>query len=54
MLAGLLVAAGTGLLVLFRTNKHIKENLVIIAILYTTGLVFGILLDAISFGSLLV
>ncbi len=54
MLAGLLVGAGAGLLVLFRTNKHIKENLFIIAILYFVGLVFGILLDALSFGSLLI
>lgn len=45
MLAGLLTGAGAGLLVLFRTNRHLKENLQIVAILLLTGVLFGTLLD---------
>lgn len=45
MLAGLLTGAGAGLLVLFRTNKHLKENLLLLAILLGCGILFGCLLD---------
>ena len=39
MLAGLLVGAGVGLLVLFRENSEFKENIKIISILYAIGVV---------------
>lgn len=42
MLAGLLVNAGVGLLVLFRVNHDIKENLTILGLLYAIGVVSGI------------
>lgn len=45
MIAGLLVNSGVGLLVLFRVNKNLKENLSILGILYTVGAISGILLD---------
>ncbi len=45
MLAGLLTGAGAGLLVLFRTNRHLRENLQIVAILLVTGVAVGSLLD---------
>lgn len=45
MLAGLLTGAGTGLLVLFRTNKKPMENLAIVGVLLATGVLFGTLLD---------
>lgn len=45
MIAGLLVNSGVGLLVLFKVNKNIKENLGILAILYVVGAISGILLD---------
>lgn len=48
MMAGLLVGAGVGLLVLCRTNKNKRENAVIIAILYFTGVLWGLLLDLIG------
>ena len=43
MLAGLLSGSGVGLLVLFRTNRHIKENLLILAIVYLCGAFGGLL-----------
>lgn len=45
MIAGLLVNSGVGLLVLFRVNKNLKENLGILGILYCIGAISGILLD---------
>ena len=45
LIAGLLVNAGVGLLVLFRTNKNIKENLKIVVILYFIGVISGIILQ---------
>lgn len=45
MMAGLLVNAGVGLLVLFRLNRHLKENLAIVACLYGIGVFWGIVLD---------
>lgn len=49
MIAGLLVSAGVGLLVLLRMNKNIKENLKIIALLYSIGVICGIVLELIGF-----
>ena len=49
MLSGLLVGAGVGILVLIRNNRHVSENVRIIATLYATGVIWGILIDAIGF-----
>ena len=48
MIAGLLVSAGVGLAVLFRTNKGVKENIKITILLYVIGVVSGILLELIG------
>lgn len=48
MIAGLLVGAGVGLAVLFRTNKGIKENIKITALLYAIGVFSGIVLQLIG------
>ena len=48
MIAGLLVGAGVGLAVLFRTNKGIKENIKITVLLYGIGVVSGIILELIG------
>lgn len=48
MMSGLFSGAGVGLLVLFRVNKHIKENLAVVAILVAVGLVFGFLFDLVA------
>ena len=45
MMAGLLTGAGVGLLVLFRTNRHLKENFVILAMLYIAGVFWGLMLE---------
>ena len=46
MIAGLLTGAGAGLLVLYRTNKRLKENLILTALLLFVGIACGIILDA--------
>lgn len=45
LIAGLLVGAGVGLLVLFRVNDNIKENIKITILLYLTGVFFGIIIE---------
>lgn len=49
MMAGLLVSAGIGLLVLLRTNRHIKQNLIIICALFVIGTVCGLAFQAFGF-----
>lgn len=49
MIAGLLVNAGVGLVVLFKTNKKIKENIAIICLLYIVGAISGIVLEFFKF-----
>ena len=52
-MAGLLVAAGVGLLVLFRTNRrHLKSNIGILVLLYTCGALWGLLINIIAPGTL--
>ena len=46
MMSGLLVGAGIGLLVLFRTNRSRRENWMIAGILYAAGVAGGILTGA--------
>lgn len=43
MMSGLFVSAGVGVLVLCRTNHHPVENVKIIALLYTIGVLAGML-----------
>lgn len=47
MIAGLLVGSGIGILVLYKTNKHLKENLAITGILYVIGIISGLVIDLI-------
>lgn len=48
MMAGLLVGAGVGVLVLFRTNKDTRENLGIIATLYGLGVFWGLVIETLG------
>lgn len=45
MISGLLVNAGLGLLVLFRVNNNLKENIFITALLYIIGVLSGFILS---------
>lgn len=47
MMAGLLVGSGIGILVLFRTNKNVKDNLKIMGILYAISIMSGFIIDLI-------
>jgi len=53
MLAGLLTGSGVGILILYRTNKNLSENLIFTAVLYAFGAATGILLDLCNIGALL-
>ena len=46
MMAGLLVSAGVGLLVLFRTNRRLRQNLIVLAGLWATGVFWGLVISA--------
>lgn len=43
LLSGSLVSGGVGLLMLFRVNRHVGENLKIVSILYICGVIGGLL-----------
>lgn len=45
MISGLLVGAGVGLIVLFKMNKGIKQNLKITALLYIIGVLSGVIIQ---------
>ncbi|MBR5662519.1 MAG: arsenic efflux protein [Bacilli bacterium] len=45
MIGGLLTGSGLGILLLFKTNKNLKENLSILSIIYFTGVIIGFLID---------
>lgn len=48
LVAGLCTGAGIGLLVLFKTNKHVKENLAVMGILYAAGISAGFITNLIG------
>lgn len=48
LIAGLLVNAGAGILMLFRINKNVKENIKIVLLLYFLGMVTGIVINLIG------
>lgn len=45
LMSGLLVGAGVGLLVLFRTNTHHRENVAIVAAMLVLGVAWGCIID---------
>ena len=45
LFSGLLTGSGIGILLLFKYNKNIKENISILAIIYLIGVIIGILID---------
>lgn len=42
MLSGLLAGSGVGYLVLARMNRHAKDNLITLGLLYAFGVFFGL------------
>ena len=48
MMSGLLTGAGIGLAVLFKTNNEIKENIKIVVLLYSIGVIVGIVIDTLG------
>ncbi len=48
MMAGLLVSAGVGLLVLMRTNRRPLQNVQILVALWAVGVVWGLLINALG------
>lgn len=49
MLAGALISAGVGYLVLFRTNRSARENAVFLIMMYVIGAGWGLILSAFGF-----
>ncbi len=47
MIGGLLTGSGVGLLVLFRVNKPLKDNIKIVTLIYSLGVITGIIIDII-------
>ena len=47
-MAGLLTGSGVALLVLFKENKDIKENMIILSLLYGLGVISGIIIELIT------
>lgn len=47
LLSGLLTGSGLGILLLFKSNKNIKENITVLSIIYLVGVVVGIIVDMI-------
>ena len=45
LLSGLLTGSGIGILILFKQNKNLKENMTILGVIYTVGVVVGIIAD---------
>ena len=48
LMSGLLVGAGVGVLVLFRTNRPVKQNVKIVGLLYVIGVAAGLIIDLIG------
>lgn len=49
IISGLLTGSGVAILVLFKTNKNLKENLNILGLVYIIGVLTGILITIISY-----
>ena len=48
LISGLLTGCGVGLLILFKTNKNLKENIIILILIYFIGVICGSLIDLIG------
>lgn len=48
MMSGLLVGAGVGLLVLFRSNRPLRNNLIITSVLFIIGVAWGFIFELVG------
>lgn len=48
LISGLLTGSGTALIVLFKGNKNIKESMFILLLLYSLGVISGLILELIN------
>ena len=53
LLSGLLIGAGAGWIVLFRTGRDYKKNLLILSFLFVLSVAVGLFADAISLAALI-
>lgn len=49
IISGLLTGSGVAILVLFKSNKNLKENLTILSLIYGIGVISGIIITLISY-----
>ena len=49
IISGLLTGSGVAILVLFKSNKNIKENLTILSLVYGIGVITGIIITLITY-----
>ena len=49
IISGLLTGSGVAILVLFKSNKNIKENITILGLIYGIGVISGIIITLISY-----
>ena len=49
MISGLLTGSGIALLVLFRSNKKLSENVLILLLVYFIGVAAGLILDLVDY-----
>ena len=47
LLSGLLTGSGLGILLLFKNNKNMKENIIILSTIYIVGVILGMIVDMI-------
>ena len=49
LISGLLTGSGVALLVLFRSNKKLSENILILSLVYFIGVIIGMVLELVSY-----
>ena len=49
IISGLLTGSGVAILVLFKSNKNLKENITILSLIYGIGVISGIIITLISY-----
>ena len=50
VIAGLLTGSGVAMLVLFKTNKNMKENVKVLVLVYLIGVLSGLIIELFSWG----